>query len=476
MNQDRQHTSAKEPIMSVRQLLRQQRELEEKRKFGLAPLAVDCATQQEISPNVPQSISQAPWFYGATGPTLEHHRQRDRLSDDVLHDQPTQVAVLGRATKYVAGSCKNCGSRTHKAHECTQARKKVGAVYSGKVTGVDLNVQSITQSYAQKRDRYVGDLGVDLMQQSYQEETNKDDDDDTTRHAQPPATDLSTRDPASELAKRAKVDGVFHRLTSQHGGVEIKELPKYLQNIDSQDHILFDPKTGSMRGNPHEEENASHVFRGDLERYRSGDYYHYIETQYRFLTGQSKSFVDFDYDAKLSGLDAQTAPPASGGVEAEAAPSSSPPRVDSTLSVEEKVVQSLYGIKPSLSSAAPTTEEAAQEPLSHGSCSTIRRPNEPQNMHTAEPTNARLDATTAHGCASGDLACEPPQQESARAAGLGDATVAPRTVLWTRRTHSGQAIPAGHEFVYGSYFCPARFQWGYKCCKGIGYNAPACVN
>uniref|UniRef100_A0A0A9YWP8 Pre-glycoprotein polyprotein GP complex n=1 Tax=Lygus hesperus TaxID=30085 RepID=A0A0A9YWP8_LYGHE len=87
-------------------------------------------------------------------------------------------------------------------------------------------------------------------------------------------------------------------MTASHGGLEIKELPKYLQQLDGSGETLFDAKTGAMRANPNSGD-PSRLFQGDLNRYHSGDFHHYVETQHRFLTGQSQSFVDFTYDEEV---------------------------------------------------------------------------------------------------------------------------------------------------------------------------------
>ncbi|KEG06419.1 pre-mRNA-processing factor SLU7, partial [Trypanosoma grayi] len=315
--------------MSMRQRLRQRRELEEKRKFGLAPLAVDALTGSEISPNVPQLISQAPWYYGATGPTLDHQRQKHTDAMDTLQDQHDTVVVLGKATTYAAGACGNCGATTHKTNECYKPRRKVGAMYGGKVTGVDVHVERAEKSYAQKRDRYATGAGVDLLQQASQEaeeETGAD----------------GVGDNNSSGAKRPRLQDVFTAqtaVTSGSGGgggagVEIKELPKHLQNLDN-DGVLFDPKTGSMRGNPNEAD-LTRTFQGDLQRYRSGDYYTYLEMQLRFLKGESASIVDFRLDEQLQKQRKQQQRQVDKG-------GSSGDGGDPEATVRERLVRSLYG-------------------------------------------------------------------------------------------------------------------------------------
>ncbi|KPI86475.1 hypothetical protein ABL78_4459 [Leptomonas seymouri] len=412
---------------SVRQLLRQQRELQEKRKFGLAPLAVDTETHQEISPNIPEFISRAPWYYGASGPTLAHQRKQGgsgsggdaQASDEVLHDAVTQIVVKGQATRFTAGACKNCGSRTHKTKECFQAKKKVGSVYTNKVTGVDMETQQESKTYAQKRDRFVGEVGIDLMRAVRQDGGNADDSDD-------PTTASGSAGPA---AKQHRLEDVFGARTAQHGGVEVKELPKYLYNLELQDGLFFDPKTGSMRANPNAADNTK-AFQGDLERYRSGEYYDYIESQYRFLTGQSKSFVDFEFDEAMRRARAQ--------VEGSAKEVTAHAKSETAQDV---LLRSLYGTGRADAPAdnAPTASDEAEEPA------TMRSSSSPPATAVGKmPANASAAPEV-----SGSL-------------------VKAASATWVSTRN-------GHADVYGSYFDPQSFRWGYACCAATAKDTPGCT-
>ncbi|EAN89735.1 hypothetical protein C3747_31g254 [Trypanosoma cruzi] len=418
--------------MTVRQRLRLKRELEEKRKFGLAPLAVDEVSGNEISPNVPQLISQAPWYYGTTGPTLDHQRLKCVDTMDRLQDQHDTVVVLGKAKTYSAGACGNCGSSTHKTSECYKPRKKVGAMYSGKVTSVDMHVERTEKSYAQKRDRYaVGASGVDLLQQSSQE-----------GEEETQATGNLHANGEMIVKKHPRLQDVFATQTAVTGeGAEIKELPKHLHNLDD-DSAMFDPKTGSMRGNPNAAD-PTRTFQGDLQRYRTGDYYTYLDMQLRFLNGESKSIVDFRLDEQLQKQKRQERQ------QQKDEGNSNNNNNNNSSSNENRSVD--------------TEEEMTRDRL-------LRSLYGESSCASAENSLRMREAIAGFAAASAASLSSSPQAASSSSLALSSMT----TPINLPQVRIGSATRNGHACVYGSYFDREGFRWGYKCCKRLGKDAAAC--
>ncbi|EPY27258.1 pre-mRNA-processing factor SLU7 [Strigomonas culicis] len=357
-------------------------------------------------------MTQAPWYYGIDGPTLAHQRgdQEGQQRSDALVYQPEELRDLGKASAYVAGACKNCGSRTHKTSACIYAKRKVGAVFSGVVRGSDWELvgQAGRATAARQIAAFDGDVGVDLMKSV-----------DAERLAGPAAKRPAPSAPEAEVdAKRAKLD-LFAGKTAQHGGLEIKEVPKYLQNLELDGSggggMYFDPKTGAMRGNPNAQDPTKE-FQGDLVRYRSGDYHHYLEGQHRFLTGQSKSFVNFELDAEVGREKALAAQQGlSGGGGGHAAPPAPPAAVRAAVATQEAILQRLY--QTGSATAAPR----------------------------AAPAEAPVRLAPPSVGASGAEAEDPSRRALAAVARL-----------------QGEATRSGHLFPFGSYFDTKTFAWGYE--------------
>ncbi|XP_023236757.1 pre-mRNA-splicing factor SLU7-like [Centruroides sculpturatus] len=98
---------------------RKSKQLEEERKLGTAPAAVD-EEGREINPHIPQYIATAPWYFGSSCPTLKHQRPQPerRQSYTKIEEHFVRGLKAKTATKYRKGACENCGALTHTKKNC----------------------------------------------------------------------------------------------------------------------------------------------------------------------------------------------------------------------------------------------------------------------------------------------------------------------------------------------------------------------
>eukprot|EP00730_Choanoeca_flexa_P015320 TRINITY_DN7013_c0_g1_i3.p1 TRINITY_DN7013_c0_g1~~TRINITY_DN7013_c0_g1_i3.p1 ORF type:complete len:573 (+),score=178.86 TRINITY_DN7013_c0_g1_i3:58-1776(+) len=150
-----------------REAHKRQQALEEARKLGTVPALQD-EEGRDINPHIPQYITNVPFFYGDTGPTLKH--QRVQPDQEKHFDHLSKKAKRGlkkgpRATRYRKGACENCGSMTHKRADCLERPRKLGARYTGKNIAADEYIpEELSQTYDGKRDRWQDYDGSDYQQ------------------------------------------------------------------------------------------------------------------------------------------------------------------------------------------------------------------------------------------------------------------------------------------------------------------------
>ncbi|KAJ8915828.1 hypothetical protein NQ315_004641 [Exocentrus adspersus] len=258
-----------EPKKKSREDWRKAKELEEARKAGTAPAAID-EEGKDINPHIPQYISSAPWYYGTSGPTLKHQRpQEDKQKQfstiNEWYKRGVDTSIL--VTKYRKGACENCGAMTHKKKNCMERPRKVGAKYSSANIAPDEFVQeNLALSFDGKRDRWSGynpaehravieefQKVEEAKRQLKAEKLNADGDNDYDDEDKDEDKYVDEVDMPG-----TKVDSK-QRITVRNLRIR-EDTAKYLRNLDPSS-AYYDPKTRSMRENPNP--NQDDTYQGE---------------------------------------------------------------------------------------------------------------------------------------------------------------------------------------------------------------------
>ncbi|OAJ39466.1 hypothetical protein, variant 1 [Batrachochytrium dendrobatidis JEL423] len=238
------------------------------------------------------------------------------------------------ATKYRKGACENCGAMTHKTKECMDRPRKKGAKWSGQGFQADEVIQQVQLGFEGKRDRWNGYNAMDHIKQVEEWEvieekrrlkrekeaqealaaaaakttaakTNEsaaskldgvaavhNGDADGFKQPAPRSGLVSAEVAAAAAAAAAAVDdssddededkyaekaNVAGQKLDTKSRITVRNLriredtAKYLRNLDVNS-AHYDPKTRSMRANPHNDKDASEVtYAGDNILRYSGD-------------------------------------------------------------------------------------------------------------------------------------------------------------------------------------------------------------
>ncbi|XP_049863222.1 pre-mRNA-splicing factor SLU7 [Schistocerca gregaria] len=250
-----------EPKKKSREDWRKAKELEEARKAGTAPAAVD-EEGKDINPHIPQYISQAPWYFGSKGPTLKHQRPQPEREKQFarVDDWYKRGVSTNAAIKYRKGACENCGAMTHKKKDCMERPRRVGAKFTGTNIAPDEFIQpELSMDYDGKRDRWAGydpsehksiieeyqkieeakrqlraeKLNSNVDGNAETEDIDEDDEDKYVDEVDMPGTKVDSK----------------QRITVRNLRIR-EDTAKYLRNLDPNS-AYYDPKTRSMRDNPH---------------------------------------------------------------------------------------------------------------------------------------------------------------------------------------------------------------------------------
>ncbi|XP_046654766.1 pre-mRNA-splicing factor SLU7-like [Daphnia pulicaria] len=253
-----------EPQKKTREDWRKAKELEEARKAGTAPAAVD-EEGKDINPHIPQYISSAPWYYNTVGPTLKHQRPQE-------DDKQKQLAKVGDwfqrgvnldslTTKFRKGACENCGAVTHKKKDCMERPRKVLAKFSGAEIAPDEFIQpDLKLDFDGKRDRWNGYNPTEHL--GIIEEFEKVE--DTKRQLKAQRLNTGDEDEGGEEEMDGDEDKYVDEVDMPGTKVDSKQritvrnlriredTAKYLRNLDPNS-AYYDPKTRSMRENPYKD-------------------------------------------------------------------------------------------------------------------------------------------------------------------------------------------------------------------------------
>lgn len=269
-NKDREAPEEEEPQAkrSRQENYKKAKELEEARKAGNAPAAVD-EEGRDINPHIPQYISNVPFFYNTNHPTLKHQRAYKVGQKHVPLEVDLQRGVkIQTATKYRPGACENCGAMTHKKKDCLERPRRIGAKFSNKDIAPDeVILPEIEHNFDSKRDRWAGFRPemykqtieefnkVEEAKRKLKEETLQKEADAVNRQGDVEVSssdDDSDSDDEEKYAEKADMPGAKvdtkQRMTVRNLRMR-EDTAKYLLNLDPNS-AYYDPKTRSMREDP----------------------------------------------------------------------------------------------------------------------------------------------------------------------------------------------------------------------------------
>eukprot|EP00842_Homolaphlyctis_polyrhiza_P004712 jgi/Hompol1/5241/HPOL_004274-RA len=313
-----------------REDFRKQKIIEEQRKAGTLPAEVDPETGRDINPHIPQYIAKAPWYLDINHATLKHQRFVEPKSTTEWYARGVRAGPA--ATKYRKGACENCGAMTHKSADCFDRPRRKGAKWTGEGIQADEVVLDVELGFEAKRDRWNGydaseHLKIvedwELVEEKRRLQREKDAKEKIEAAAAAAAAAKAAATAASATGESSSASGtgsaggssakvatkseaaivaaaaaatvvddssddededkyaeqadVVGQKVDSKSRVTVRNLriredtAKYLLNLDVNS-AYYDPKTRSMRGNPHAGKDPSEViFAGDNVWRYSGD-------------------------------------------------------------------------------------------------------------------------------------------------------------------------------------------------------------
>lgn len=254
------------------------KELEEARKAGTAPPAID-DDGKIINPHIPEYIAQAPWYLSQETPSLKHQRnqkEKKRKFDGLGKWLPRGETVGPAATKYRKGACENCGAMTHTRRNCLERPRRRGAKLTGRDIRPDEAIASVNLDYEGKRDRWNGyneDTEYDRVFERYAKieaerkalKAQRLDSELRSGAKKPRAakgmlSEYSESDESGDSDSDIEKDGAVVQQAGQGSKMIVRNLriredtAKYLRNLNT-DSAYYDPKSRAMRADPNPEIN-----------------------------------------------------------------------------------------------------------------------------------------------------------------------------------------------------------------------------
>ncbi|KAK4149112.1 Pre-mRNA splicing Prp18-interacting factor-domain-containing protein [Chaetomidium leptoderma] len=113
------------------------------------------AARKEDNIYIPSYISKQPFYVSGLDDhddSLQHQRRTTHDEDEVFTFERGGKKAGAARTKWVKGSCENCGAMGHKKKDCLERPRKLGAKFTGKDIQADRTVRDVNLGYEAKRD------------------------------------------------------------------------------------------------------------------------------------------------------------------------------------------------------------------------------------------------------------------------------------------------------------------------------------
>jgi pre-mRNA-processing factor SLU7 len=206
-------------------------------------------------------------------PSLKHQRHKEEEIKSDLHHVRGQVEPAEPVRKFRKGACENCGSMSHKAKDCLERPRKVGAKFTGKDIRPDDFVKTAELNFDGKRDRWAGydaeeyAAVVETFEKVEEERrklkeaemevalqaklANGENDSDSLSSSDSESSSSEDEKYAEKVDMPGQKVDTKSRMTVRNLRMR-EDTAKYLRNLDPES-AYYDPKTRSMRDNPHPE-------------------------------------------------------------------------------------------------------------------------------------------------------------------------------------------------------------------------------